>query len=288
MDLKDGMKTVEKWDIVIRPQNKWYDIDLKGVWHYRDLIGLFVRRDFFTAYKQTIIGPFWMVLQPLAMTLMFSVIFGRVANISTGGAPRLLYYLAAYVPWTYFAECFNKTSTTFSANAGIFGKVYFPRLVSPVSSLISNVFKLVVQLLLFIVTYLIFIYKGAIVSPNYHIVFIPFLLVLLAGFGLAFGLIVSSMTNKYRDLTFLVAVGIQMLMYGSSVIISFSSFGPSLQKYLKWNPILWVMEAFRYATTGVGIWSWHGLAYSAFLMLLFLFLSIVIFNRVEKTFMDTV
>ncbi|MCX6313061.1 MAG: ABC transporter permease, partial [Bacteroidetes bacterium] len=223
----------EKWDLVLRPKNKWYEIDIKGVWHYRDLVMLFVRRDFLTAYKQTILGPLWMVLQPLVMTLMFSVIFGRIANIPTGGVPRLLYYLAAFVPWTYFSECLNKSATTFTANAGIFGKVYFPRLVSPISGMISNLFKYSVQLLLFVVIYFIFLSKGLKVSPNYHVVFIPILLIILAGFGLAFGLIITSVTTKYRDLTFLVGVGLQMLMYGSSVVISFSSFGPSLQKYLR-------------------------------------------------------
>jgi lipopolysaccharide transport system permease protein len=182
----------------------------------------------------------------------------------------------------------NKSATTFTANAGIFGKVYFPRLVSPISGMISNLFKYSVQLLLFVVIYFIFLSKGLKVSPNYHVVFIPILLIILAGFGLAFGLIITSVTTKYRDLTFLVGVGLQMLMYGSSVVISFSSFGPSLQKYLRWNPILWVIEAGRYATIGVGIWSWHGLIYATVLMLFFLFTSIVVFNRVEKTFMDTV
>jgi lipopolysaccharide transport system permease protein len=278
----------EKWDLVLRPKNKWYEIDIKGVWHYRDLIFLFVRRDFISSYKQTILGPIWMILQPLISTLMFTFIFGVVAKISTGGAPRILFYMAAFVPWTFFADCFNKTSSTFTGNAGIFGKVYFPRLVSPLSSVISNLFKFLVQFILFLIIYGIFIFKGAQVSANYHVVFLPILLIVLAGFGFSFGLIVSSLTTKYRDITFLVGIALQAMMYCSSVVFSIDIFGPSIRKYLIWNPMLWVIEGFRYATLGVGSWSWHGLIYATAFMIVTMFFSIVVFSKVEKNFMDTV
>lgn len=288
MEEKKLSEAIETWDLILRPKNKWYEIDLKGIWHYRDLILLFVRRDFISAYKQTILGPVWMLLQPLISTLMFIFIFVIVAKISTGGAPPLLFYMSAFVPWTFFSDGLNKTSSTFIGNAAIFGKVYFPRLVTPISSIISNLLKFSLQFILFILIYWIFIARGTLVRPNYHVVYLPFLLIILAGFGFSFGLIISSLTTKYRDLNFLVSIGLQILMYASSVVFSVDIFGPHLRKIIIWNPLLWILEAFRYAFIGIGTWSWHGLAYSAVFMLIVLSFAVIVFNRVEKTFMDTV
>lgn len=283
-----GSDAETKWDLILRPKNSWYDIDLKGVWHYRDLILLFVKRDFINTYKQTVLGPLWMLIQPLISTIMFAFIFGMVAKIPTGDAPRLLFYMSAFVPWTYFSDCMNKTSNTFSSNATIFGKVYFPRLVTPISVIISNLFKYLVQCFLLMIIYVYYVWNGETISANHYLIFMPFLIILLGGFGMSLGLIISAVTTKYRDLTFLIAVGTQLLMYGSSVVFSIEIFGPELRSYLVWNPFVWIMEACRFATIGVGEWSWGGLAYSAGCMMILMFLSIVVFSRVEKNFMDTV
>ena len=282
------MQKQSHWDLIIRPKVKWYDIDLKGVWHYRDLVMLFVKRDFVSQYKQTILGPLWLFIQPLLTVLVFSVIFGIVANIPTGGAPRLLFYLAAFVPWSYFAECFSKNSNTFTGNASIFGKVYFPRLVRPVSIIISNLYKFMVQMILLVLVYLYFSANGFDGSPNWYILFFPLLVLLIAGYGFSLGLIVSSLTTKYRDLTFITGVLTQLLMYGSSIVYSISDLPPKYAAYLKWNPLAWIMEASRYALLGIGTWSWHGLAYATGIMIVLVFIAVVIFNRIEKSFMDTV
>lgn len=281
----------EKWDLVLRPKNKWYEIDLKGIWRYRDLIALFVRRDFVTSYKQTILGPLWMILQPILTTLVFSLVFGKIANLSTGGAPRLLFYMSAYIPWLYFSESLTKTSTTFIGNSGIFGKVYFPRLVTPISAVLSNLMKFFIQMMVFTCVYFLFALKGVNVSPNWHVFLLPIPLFLLACLSLSCGLIISSFTIKYRDLTFLIGYGMQLLMYGSSVIISISGDSPlilGLRKYLQWNPLVWVNEGFRYALIGVGEWSWYGLLYCALFTLVTLFIAVVTFSKVEKNFMDTI
>ena len=278
----------EDWDLVITSKSSWYDVDLKGVWQYRDLILLFVKRDIISHYKQTILGPLWMIIQPLLTTLMFSLIFGKVANIPTGGAPHLLFYLAAYIPWNYFTECLNKNASTFTSNAGIFGKVYFPRLVRPVSVTISSSYKFFVQFLMFVVIYIIFLCKGYEISPNKMILFLPLLMVYPAVLGFSFGLIISSLTTKYRDLNFVTPVFIQLLMYGSSVVFSISHLSVQYKSILVWNPMVWVIEAFRYALIGVGNWSWIGLGYSSLWMIAVLLISVLIFSRVEKNFMDTV
>ncbi|HEU4719537.1 MAG TPA: ABC transporter permease [Bacteroidia bacterium] len=279
-----------KWDIIVRPKSKWYNLDLKGVWQYRDLVALFVKRDFLALYKQTVFGPLWMLLQPLLMTLTFSIIFGRVANISTGDAPRLLFYMVAYIPWTYFSDCLNRTATTFTSGAGIFGKVYFPRMVTPISMIISSFLRFLVQLVLIVGLYFFFVYRGTVVRPNAHLAYFPLLILLLAGYGLAAGLVISALTSKYRDLTFIIPLVLQLLMYGSSVVIGFAQFGPELQKYLRWNPLLWIFEAIRYSLlgSGTGLWSWHALAYATGIMLVLLVAGIFSFSSRERTFIDTV
>ncbi len=282
------MQKEEHWDLIIRPKVKWYDVDIKGIWDYRDLVMLFVKRDFVSQYKQTILGPLWLFIQPLLTVLVFSVIFGIVANIPTGGVPRLLFYLAAFVPWSYFSECFSKNSNTFTGNASIFGKVYFPRLVRPVSIIISNLYKFMVQMILFMLVYFYFSATGFTGTPNIYILFFPLLILLIAGYGFSLGLIVSSLTTKYRDLNFITGVFLQLMMYGSSIVYSISDLPPKYASYLKWNPLAWIMEACRYSLIGAGTWSWHGLAYATVIMLVLLFIAVVIFNRIEKSFMDTV
>jgi lipopolysaccharide transport system permease protein len=277
------------WDLIIRPRVKWYQVDLKGVWQYRDLIQLFVRRDFVSSYKQTVLGPVWMLLQPLVNTLMFVFVFVILAHISTGATPPILFYMSAFIPWSYFADCVNRTSSTFTGNAAIFGKVYFPRLVTPISVVISNLIKFGLQMLLFAGIYIGYVLFGTNLHPDWHLLFFPILMLMLAIYGLSIGLIITSLTTKYRDLTFLVGVGIQFLMYASSVALPASTFGPRVSLILKWNPMLWIMEACRFATIGQGaVWNWNGLAYAFVIMCVLLSLAVIIFNRVEKSFMDTV
>lgn len=278
----------KKWDIILKPKSKWYNIDLAGVWHYRDLIFLFVRQDFVSQYKQTILGPLWMIIQPMLTVLMFSFIFGNIADIPTGGAPRLIFYLAVFIPWSYFSDCFNKNAATFSSNAGIFGKVYFPRLVRPISVTISSLYRFCIQIVMFLVYYFIFLMNGALIGPTIFLLFVPILVLMTGLYALTLGLIVSSLTTKYRDLNFITGVILQLLMYGSSVVFMYSDMPEKFKIYLQWNPLMWIMEAFRYASIGVGTWSWGGLAYSAVVLLVLLVISLVTFNKVEKRFMDTI
>jgi len=219
---------------------------------------------------------------------MFSIIFGTIADIPTGGAPRLIFYLAAFVPWSYFSECFNRNAGTFTGNAAIFGKVYFPRLVRPISVMISSVYRFAVQALVFTVIYVIFLFQGASICPTTLIFFVPVLVLMTGLYAMSMGLIVSSLTTKYRDLNFITGVIIQLMMYGSSVVFAYSDMPDKLKMYLKWNPLMWIMEALRYATLGIGTWSWIGLGYSACILLVLLFVGIVSFSKVEKSFMDTI
>jgi len=279
----------EHWDLVIKPRNKWYQLDLLSVWHYRDLLFLLVRRDFVSVYKQTILGPLWLFIQPVLTTMIYVVIFGNIAKISTDGMPPMLFYLAGITLWTYFADCLNKTSNTFVANAGVFGKVYFPRLVMPLSVLVSNLVKLGIQMLLFIIMWIYFLIKGAAFQPNYtYILFIPFLILLMAGLGLGLGILISSLTTKYRDLTFLVGFGVQLMMYASPIVYPLSAVPAKYKLYLMLNPITSIIEAFKFVFLGTGVFSWHALLYSSIVMLGLLLLSLLVFKKVEKTFMDTV
>ncbi|MBI3511383.1 MAG: ABC transporter permease [Bacteroidetes bacterium] len=276
------------WDILIKPRSNWFRLDLHGVWQYRDLIRLLIRRDFLSAYKQTILGPVWMLLQPLVNTLMYFFVFVILVKMKTGPVPPILFIMSAVIPWGYFSDCLNKTSITFSSNASIFGKVYFPRLVTPVSVVISFLIKLGVQLLMLLIIYVFYVAKGAPVHPNIFLAYLPLLIVLLAGYSLSFGLIISAITNKYRDLTFLVGVGIQALMYASSVVIPVDMFGPRVMSVLKWNPLLQIIRCIRYSILDYGSWSWMGLGYAGGILVVLLLFSIMVFNRVEKNVMDTV
>lgn len=278
----------ENWDLIITPRKKWYDLQLGDVWRYRDLIALFVRRDFVSLYKQTILGPLWFLIQPLLTSVVFTVIFGNIAQLPTDGLPQLLFYMSGTVLWGYFSSCLTSTSTTFISNAHLFGKVYFPRLVMPISTVISNLITFGIQFLFFMVFYLYFFLRGSDVSLNVWSFSLPLLIFLMAGLGLGFGIIISSMTTKYRDLTYLVSFGVSLWMYATPVIYPVSSIPEKWRWVATINPVTPIIETFRMGFLGAGDASWLGLAYSAGFMLVVMFIGVVIFNRVERTFIDTV
>lgn len=278
----------ENWDLIITPRKKWYDLQLGDVWRYRDLIALFVRRDFVSLYKQTILGPLWFLIQPLLTSVVFTVIFGNIAQLPTDGLPQLLFYMSGTVLWGYFSSCLTSTSTTFISNAHLFGKVYFPRLVMPISTVISNLITFSIQFLFFMVFYLYFFLRGSDVSLNVWAFSLPLLIFLMAGLGLGFGIIISSMTTKYRDLTYLVSFGVSLWMYATPVIYPVSSIPEKWRWVATINPVTPIIETFRMGFLGAGDASWLGLAYSAEFMLVVMFIGVVIFNRVERTFIDTV
>ena len=284
------MQQEEHWDLVIKPQNKWYQIDLAAIWKYRDLLMLLVRRDFVSVYKQTILGPLWFFIQPIITSLTFTFIFGDLAKISTDGMPAILFYMAGITLWTYFADCLNKTSTTFVTNAGVFGKVYFPRLIMPLSVLVSNLIKLGIQVLIFVTIWIYFLVSSDKIHPQWEFMWmLPVLIFMMAGLGLGFGILISSLTTKYRDLTFLVGFGVQLLMYGSSVIIPVSSItNPKIKMWMLLNPLTSIIEAFKYIFLGSGYYSPMWLAYGFGFMLFIVAVSVLIFNKVEKSSMDTV
>ena len=276
------------WTLVIKPEKGLLDIDLKGIWRYRDLWYMYVRRDIVTVYKQTILGPLWFFIQPIFTTVMYMFVFGGLAGISTDGVPQPLFYLSGIMLWNYFSECFNGASNTFSANAGIFGKVYFPRLVVPLASLTSNLVKMLIQLLLFAAVYVYYVVIGGPVSINAAALLFPVLVLMLALHALSWGLVVSSLTSKYRDLRYLVGFGLQLFMYATPIIYPLSAAGDKFRWALELNPLTPIFEAFKYGFLGAGSLSWNGLIYSAVFMAVMLFFSVIIFNRVERTFMDTV
>jgi homopolymeric O-antigen transport system permease protein len=281
-------KNADGWDYIITAKSRWFDIDLGSIWRYRDLLLQFVRRDFVSVYKQTILGPVWIFLQPLLTTIIFTVVFGYVIKVRTGQSPPFLFFMCALIPWNFFADCLNKTSGSFLSNSNLFGKVYFPRIITPISIVISSFIRFSVQFLLFLIVYSYYALKAGTVGLNYHIAFLPVLLLLLSGIGFAIGLIVTSATTKYRDLAFLVAFGTQLLLYASPVIYSYDSVGQPFRSWLAMNPLTWIVEGFRSAFLNTGLWSWNGLAYSAVVMLILLILSIGLFSKVQKTFMDTI
>ena len=279
----------ENWDMVIQPQRRLLDLRLVELWHYRDLIMLFVRRDFVSVYKQTILGPLWYLLQPLLTTITFTIIFGSIASLPTDGLPQFLFYMSGTVLWSYFSSCLTKTSETFVQNTHLFGKVYFPRLAVPVSVLISNLVTFAIQLAMFLGFVLFFVLRGSSVHPNWDWVFLsPILILMMAGLALGFGIIISSLTTKYRDLRFLVQFGVQLLMYATPVIYPVSSIPTRFRWVIIANPMTPIVEAFRYAFLGVGTVNNGQLLYSLIFMLVSVFLGVIIFNRVEQTFMDTV
>ena len=276
---------------VITPKKHLFDVNLKEIWNYKDLLMLFVRRDFVAVYKQTVLGPIWFFIQPIFTTLIFTVVFGQLAAIPTDGLPQILFYMCGITCWNYFAECFTKTSNTFVANANIFGKVYFPRLVLPISIVISNLLKFAIQFLLFIGVFLLYYLKGAYINPNKFMLLLPLLIVLMAGLGLGFGILISSLTTKYRDFQFLLTFGVQLFMYATPVVYPLSLAKEKLGSY-SWiaeaNPMTSIVETMKFAFLGQGEFSWYYLGYSFIFMLITLSLGTIVFNKVEQTFMDTV
>jgi len=279
----------EYWDLIIKPKGKWYQVDLGAIWLYRDLLMLLVRRDFISVYKQTILGPVWFFIQPVITTITFTIIFGSLAKISTDGVPPMLFYLSGITLWTYFADCLNKTSNTFVANAAVFGKVYFPRLIVPLSVLISNLIKLLIQFVLFLSVWTFYLLQDNSFTPNWGLIWLlPILVIMMAGLGLGFGILISSLTTKYRDFTFLIGFGVQLMMYASPVVYPMSIVPEKYKFWLLLNPVTSIIEAFKYLFLGHGYFNWTTLGFSATFMLLLLALAILVFNKVEKSFMDTV
>jgi lipopolysaccharide transport system permease protein len=279
----------DDWDMVIGPQRNLLDLRLRELWHSRDLIMLFVWRDFVSVYKQTILGPLWYIIQPLLTTVVFTFIFGSVAKLPTDGLPQFLFYMSGTVVWSYFAACITNTSNTFINNSQLFGKVYFPRLAVPVSILISGLIAFLIQFVFFLCFMGFFALRGSVLHPNWWILLTPVLILLMAGLGLGLGVIISALTTKYRDLRFLVQFGVTLLMYATPVILPISSFPARFRWIILANPMTPIVEIFRYAFLGgAGTVNLPDLAYSFGFMLVVVIIGTVIFNRVEATFMDTV
>lgn len=277
-----------EYTTIIKPKNKLLEVDFKEIWRYRDLFSMFVKRNIITQYKQTILGPAWFVIQPVLQTIMFMIVFGGIAKISTDGLPKALFYMLGIVSWNYFSDCLNKTSSTFIDNQAIFGKVYFPRLIVPLSTVASNLVRMGIQFALFVVVYLYFVITGTHIAPNIYILLIPLLVLMLAGLSLGFGIIISSMTTKYRDLTILFTFVVQLWQYATPVMYPLSIIPEKYRWLVMLNPITSIVETFKYGAMGVGVFSWGQLAYSFIFMVVLLALGVVVFNKVQRSFMDTV
>ena len=279
----------EKYSTLIEPKTSLLSVDFKEIWRYRDLFSMFVKRDIITQYKQTILGPAWFFIQPLLTMVMYMVVFGGIAGISTDGLPQALFYLAGILCWQYFADCLNKTSSTFTTNQNIFGKVYFPRLIVPLATVSSNLVRLFIQLFLFVVVYVYYLVVGVDVAPNWYALLFPVLVLMLAGLALGFGIIISSMTTKYRDLTILFTFVVQLWMYATPIIYPLSTItNDKIRTIMLLNPITSIVETFKYGALGVGSFSWGALGYSFGFMIVLLSIGIVVFNKVQRSFMDTV
>ncbi|PID60310.1 ABC transporter permease [candidate division KSB3 bacterium] len=282
------MQKQEYWDFIICPKRHLFDINFTELWEYRDLLLMFIKRDIVTVYKQTILGPIWFFIQPIMTTLIYVVVFGNIAGISTDGIPKQLFYLSGILIWNYFAQCFNQSSNTFRQNAALFEKVYFPRLIIPLSKALSSLIKFGIQALLFVAVYGFVVLRNADVRPTSWLLLTPCFVLLMAAMGLAFGMIFSSLTSKYRDLIFLIQFGVQLLMYASPVIYPLSTLKGSIRDVMLLNPIAYVLEGFRYALLGAGVHRLSGLVYATVFTVFILAFGIVIFHKAEHTFMDTV
>jgi len=281
------MQKNDYWDSVIEPRSSWLSINLRELYNYKDLVALFVRRDFVSQYKQTLLGPIWFFIQPVFTTLIFTVIFGRVAGIATDGIPHPIFYMSGIVIWNYFADCLTKSSETFQLNQTLFGKVYFPRLIVPLSVIVSNLIKLGVQLILLFGFILYYIFNGHQLLNAYLVLF-PFYIIIIAFLGLGLGLIISSMTTKYRDLRFLIQFGVQLAMYATPIVYPLSIISESNRFWILLNPVSSVVEGFRFSLFGSGFISLEWTLYSLIVSIIVLFLGVVVFNRVERSFIDTI
>jgi lipopolysaccharide transport system permease protein len=279
------------WLFEITPKNKFLSLNLKEVWQYRDLLFLFVKRDIVTVYKQTILGPLWYLIQPLFTAITFTIIFNNVAGIDTGTVPPFLFNLAGITVWNYFTSCLNETSDTFKKNAAIFGKVYFPRIIMPLSVVISNLLKFGIQFLIFVTFYVFYYFKGAAISLNGAVLFLPVLVVLMGILGLGLGMIISSLVTKYRDFTYLIGFGVQLLMYLSAVMYPMELIKQKLPDYgwlVEYNPLAYLIETARFMLLDVGQISILGLCYTFGVTVSVFFIGLLIFNKTEKSFIDTV
>jgi lipopolysaccharide transport system permease protein len=288
---KEQLEENEPWDLILEPKTKWYSLGLSQIFRFKDLLLLFVRRDFVSIYKQTILGPIWFFIQPIITAITYAIIFGMLANISTEGIPPILFYMCGITLWNYFSDTLVKTSETFTANSSIFGKVYFPRMVVPLSVVLSNIVKFGIQFLLFIAVWVYYLITSNTLHPNFTILLVPFLILLMGFLGLGFGIIITSMTTKYRDLKFLISFGVQLLMYASPIVFPLSLVTEKYPQYkllILANPITSIIETFKYAFLGVGEFNWFYLGYSFLFTIVLFFIGIVVFNKVEKSFMDTV
>lgn len=274
---------------VIKPMSSLLQLNLKDVWRYRDLMMMYVKRNIVTVYKQTILGPLWLIVQPVLTTIMFMFVFGNLAGLSTDGIPGALFYFSGIILWNYFSQCLTGTSGVFINNQGVFGKVYFPRLVVPMATTISNLIQFCIQFCVFLVIYVYYYVTMEVpITPNVYAFLLPVLVSLCAGLSLGFGIVFSSLTTKYRDLVFLLQFGVQLWMYATPVIYPLNSIPVDKQWIFQLNPMTSIIETFKYGALGVGVFSWGALLYSAIFMVFLLFVGIIIFNRIEKSFMDTV
>jgi lipopolysaccharide transport system permease protein len=278
----------EEWDLEIKPHDTVFNLHLRDVWNYRDLLWLLVRRDFVSFYKQTILGPVWFFVQPIFTTIVFTFVFGNLAKISTNGAPQPLFYMAGIISWSYFADCLTKTSTVFRDNAAIFGKVYFPRLIMPLSIVFSNLIKFGVQFILFTILIVYYLIQGNRIEPNLYILLLPVIMLLMAILGLGLGLIITALTTKYRDLAFVVGFGIQLAMYATPVIYPLSYLQEKYRIIIALNPMCGLIETFKYGFLGTGQFYLGAFIYSIIASLVIFIIGLVVFNKVEKNFIDTI
>jgi lipopolysaccharide transport system permease protein len=279
------------WLFEITPKNKFFTLNLKEVWQYRDLLFLFVRRDVVTVYKQTVLGPLWYLIQPLFTSITFTIVFNNLAGISTGAVPSFLFNLASITVWNYFSTCLTGTSNTFGNNAGIFGKVYFPRIIAPLTTVISNLVKLGIQLLIFLAFFLYFYSNGAAIAFNKWTLFLPFVIIIMGVLGLGLGMIISSMVTKYRDLNYLIGFGIQLLMYVSGVFYPMSLIATKAPKYawiIAYNPVAYIIETSRCMLLSVGELPLWGMVYTTIVTIVVFLVGVLLFNRTEKSFIDTI
>lgn len=280
--------TKEDWDEIIRPKRGLFDLRLNEIWNYRDLLFQLVRRDYVSVYKQTLLGPLWYLIQSFFTAFAFTVVFVKIANLPTEHIPPMLFFMGGIICWNYFSQCITKTSNTFVNNAGVFGKVYFPRLVVPISTVLSSLISFAIQLLFFIAFIVFYSFRG--VNINFHdaLLLLPILILMMAMLGLGFGIIISSLTVKYRDFQYLITFGVQLLMYATPVIYPLSWIKGGLRNVMLLNPLTSIVETFRYSFLGTGELNWYHLGYTALFSVVIFFIGIILFNRVERNFMDTV
>ncbi len=287
--MNNNIDEQKSWDLVIESRSRFFYLNITEIWRYRDLLFLFVKRDFIAQYKQTILGPLWHFISPVFTTLTYTLIFGNIARLSTDGTPQLVFYMCGVTIWNYFSQTLTGTGSTFLANAGIFGKVYFPRLVSPIATLFSKTIQFGIQLAMLICVVSYYYFQGSLGKINLlNLLYLPFVTVLVGLMGLGLGTILSSLTTKYRDINVLVGFGINLLMYATPVIYPLSSVPEKYRFMLEWNPVSPLIEFFRYIFTGIGTFSIFSLGYSFLTTFIILIFGLFVFNRVEKTFMDTV